>query len=241
MDHKVVSFVRIKFLRTLLTSLYASQKHPARICGMFLWITMFGALGWNRTNDPLLKRQVLYRLSYERLLYARRTVLYLNMVEKSRDAGKYVLMLHDIRSVYNVGALFRTADAIGITSIILSGYSPTPIDRFGRRRPDMAKSALGSEQAIPWEYVDDPLFKIQELKEAGYQIVGVEQDERSVDYKTVEKADRMVFVLGTETTGMIPELVQLCDTVVEIPMNGMKESLNVSVAAGIVLYRILDK
>ncbi len=163
------------------------------------------------------------------------------MAEKSRDTGNYVLVLHDIRSVYNVGALFRTSDAIGITGIILSGYSPTPIDRFGRLRPDMAKSALGSEQAIPWEYVDDPLSKIHELKEEGYQVIGVEQDERSVDYKTVQKTDRMVFVLGTETTGMIPELLQVCDTIVEIPMSGMKESLNVSVAAGIVLYRILDK
>ena len=80
------------------------------------------ALGWNRTNDPLLKRQVLYRLSYECLCFRKRTVLYTIMTEISRGKNEYILVLHDIRSVYNVGALFRTADAVGVTKIILSGF-----------------------------------------------------------------------------------------------------------------------
>ena len=162
-------------------------------------------------------------------------------MEISRVAKEYILVLHDIRSVYNVGALFRTADAVGITKIILSGYSPTPIDRFGRERIDFAKSALGSEKTIPWEYIAAPFEKIKELKQEGFVTVGLEQDARSVDYKSIEKEDKMVFILGTETTGMIPELLDLCDIIAEIPMQGMKESLNVSVAAGILLYRILDK
>ncbi len=207
------------------------------------------ALGWNRTNDPLLKRQVLYRLSYEciclknikDLCFRKRTVLYTIMTEISRGNNEYILVLHDIRSVYNVGALFRTADAVGITKIILSGFSPTPVDRFGRDRVDFSKCALGAEKTMPWEYVASIEEKINSLKQDGFQIIGVEQHKNSVDYKQVEKTEKMVIILGTETTGMAESLMGLCDTIVEIPMQGAKESLNVSVAGGIVLYRILDK
>jgi 23S rRNA (guanosine2251-2'-O)-methyltransferase len=166
------------------------------------------------------------------------------MSDKSRPLKKkqeYILVLHDIRSVYNVGALFRTADAIGISQIIISGYSPTPVDRFGRARTDFAKSALGSEKAIPWQYAKTPYAKIKKLKAEGFHIVGVEQDARSIDYKKLKKSDRMVFVLGTETTGISKTLLKLCDTIIELPMSGMKESLNVSVAGGIILYRVLDR
>ncbi len=155
--------------------------------------------------------------------------------------GQYILVLHDIRSVYNVGALFRTADAVGITKIILSGYSPTPLDRFGRERNDFVKCALGAEKSIPWEYVETPYERIQELKTEGFQVIGLEQDERSVDYKQSIDSEKIVIILGTETTGMTKELMSLCDIIMEIPMQGIKESLNVSVAGGILLYRILDK
>lgn len=166
------------------------------------------------------------------------------MAEKSRHPNtqnEFVLILHNIRSVYNVGALFRTADSVGITRIILSGYSPTPIDRFGRPRSDLAKSALGSELHIPWDYVKTPNARIKSFKQESFTIVGVEQDKVSIDYKKVKKMRKMVFILGTETTGITKSLLRLCDIIAEIPMNGVKESLNVSVAAGIVLYRILDK
>ena len=162
-------------------------------------------------------------------------------MEISRADREYVLVIHDIRSVYNVGALFRTADAVGITKIILSGYSPTPIDRFGRERSDFAKCALGAEKVIPWEYLETPYEKIQDLKKEGFKIVGLEQDNQSVDYKKVDKTDKMVFILGTETVGMKKDMLDLCDTIAEIPMQGTKESLNVSVAAGILLYRVLDR
>ncbi len=158
-----------------------------------------------------------------------------------KPSGEYILIIHDIRSVYNVGALFRTADAVGITRIIISGYSPTPVDRFGRDRADFAKCALGAEKTVPWEYVESVEEKINSLKQEGFQIIGVEQHKNSIDYKQVEKTEKMVIVLGTETTGMSESLISLCDTIVEIPMQGEKESLNVSVAGGVVLYRILDK
>ena len=161
--------------------------------------------------------------------------------ERSRAKNEYVVILHDIRSVINVGALFRTADAVGVSKIILSGFSPTPIDRFGRVRADFAKSALGSEQTVAWEYVKTPMAAIKKLKREGFVVVGIEQDKRSVDYKKIQKQPKMAFILGTETTGVSPSLLKQCDIVAEIPMRGMKESLNVAVAAGIVLYRILDK
>lgn len=164
------------------------------------------------------------------------------MTKKSRadSPDDHVLVLHNIRSVFNVGALFRTADAVGITRIILSGYTPTPLDRFGRPRNDFIKCSLGSEKTIPWTYVKTPGVSLKKLRQAGFHSIGVEQDPRSVDYKKVKKTNKMVFVLGTETTGMTKTLRDACDTLVEIPMRGSKESLNVSVAGGIVLYRILD-
>ncbi len=152
-----------------------------------------------------------------------------------------ILIIHDIRSVHNVGSLFRTADSVGISRIIISGYSPTPLDRFGRVRSDMAKSALGAELSVPWEYSENIFETIHELKKNNYTVIGLEQHPQSVDYKKIKKTENMVFIIGTETTGMNQDLIQLCDTIAEIPMHGNKESLNVSVATGILLYRILDQ
>jgi 23S rRNA (guanosine2251-2'-O)-methyltransferase len=153
----------------------------------------------------------------------------------------YILIIHDIRSVHNVGALFRTADSVGIDRIIISGYSPMPLDRFGRVRSDMAKSALGAELSVPWEYSENIIETLSQLKNDGYVVVGLEQDSRSVDYKTITKSENMVFLPGTETTGLPPGLLEMCDIIAEIPMHGIKESLNVSVSAGILLYRVLDQ
>jgi tRNA G18 (ribose-2'-O)-methylase SpoU len=152
-----------------------------------------------------------------------------------------VLLLHNMRSVFNIGALFRTADAIGVHKIVLSGYSPTPVDRFGRARNDLAKCALGAEKSVPWEYVKTPLSIIKKYQAEGFTVVGLEQDARSVDYKKVPRLKKVLIVLGTETTGMTTSLRNACDVIAEIPMHGMKESLNVSVAGGIMLYRLLDR
>ena len=153
----------------------------------------------------------------------------------------HILIIHDIRSVHNVGALFRTADSVGISRIIISGYSPTPLDRFGRVRSDMAKSALGAELSVPWEYSENIFEKIAEYKKNNYTVIGLEQHEHSIDYKKIQKTENMVFIIGTETTGMESTLLELCDIIAEIPMHGEKESLNVSVATGILLYRVLDQ
>jgi len=151
-----------------------------------------------------------------------------------------ILVLHDIRSAQNVGAIFRTADACGISKIILSGYSPTPIDRFGRKRSDISKSALGAEDSVKWEFSEDILQTVKSLKDEGFQIVSLEQSEKSVDYKDVKIKDKNVFIVGNEVSGVNPELLEASDIITEIKMKGEKESLNVSVATGVALFRILN-
>ncbi len=152
-----------------------------------------------------------------------------------------ILVLHDIRSAQNVGSLFRTADAVGISKIYLSSVTPAPIDRFGRERSDIAKTALGAQKTIAWETYEDILSLIENLKNDGYKVVAIEQSENSVDYKTVNKKEKMVFILGNEVLGLPKEILEAVDIVAQIPMVGEKESLNVSVAGGIALFRILDK
>lgn len=145
-------------------------------------------------------------------------------------------LFHNVRSTYNVGALFRTADGAGVSKIYLSGYTPTPLDRFGRVRKDIAKTALGAEAFIAWEYAKQPTMIIRKLRKEGWAIVGVEQDKRSVDYQTYALTRQTLFVFGSEVGGLSPALKKQCDVLVEIPMLGRKESLNVSVAAGIILF-----
>ena len=151
-----------------------------------------------------------------------------------------ILVLHDIRSAQNVGALFRTADAIGISKIYLSSITPGPIDRFGRQRSDIAKTALGAEKSIPSEHYEDIVALIEKYKSEGYITVAIEQSNSSVDYKKIERTEKMFFILGNEVGGISQDILSRVDIVAEIPMVGEKESLNVSVAAGIVLFRLLD-
>ncbi len=152
-----------------------------------------------------------------------------------------ILILHNIRSVHNTGAIFRTADALGVTKIYLIGETSTPLDRFGRARKDFAKTALGSEKTMQWEYYKTVSPVIAKLKKEGFSILAIEQDKDSIDYKKVKVAGNTACILGSETKGVPKALLKKCDKVVEIPMQGGKESLNVSVAAGIVLFRLFDK
>ena len=147
------------------------------------------------------------------------------------------LILHNLRSVHNVGSIFRTADAAGVTKIYLVGCTPTPIDRFGRVRKDMAKVALGAETSMPWEYCRQINVLLRALRAQKLSIVAVEQDKHSVDYRTFKPKKAVAFILGNEVTGIPKGVLALCDTIVEIPMHGKKESLNVSVSAGIVLFQ----
>lgn len=155
--------------------------------------------------------------------------------------NNYILILHNIRSAQNVGALFRTADAVGISKIYITGYTPTPLDKFGRERGDVAKSALGAEQSVLWEHNKEIETVIDMLKNEEYTIIAIEQSKNSVDYKKIKKTKKMAFILGNEVDGIENGVLKLCDKIAEIPMSGKKESLNVSVAGGVALFGILDK
>ena len=148
------------------------------------------------------------------------------------------VLLHNIRSAHNVGSIFRTADGAGVSKVFLSGYTPAPTDRFGRTQKDIAKVALGAEKNIPWEYQKSPFAVITELRKEGWDIVSVEQDEKSIDYRKFKLKKPTLFILGNEVAGISKGILKKCDSIVEIPMSGKKESLNVSVAAGVILFSI---
>jgi tRNA G18 (ribose-2'-O)-methylase SpoU len=150
-----------------------------------------------------------------------------------------ILIMHNIRSVENVGAMFRTADAAGMNKIYLTGYTPCPLDRFGRKRRDLAKSALGAEEFISWEQRKNILSLLKKLKREKFLIVGIEQNKKSIDYKKVKVKEKNVFIIGSEIGGIPKNVLKKCDVIAEIPMRGKKESLNVSVALGVVLFGVL--
>lgn len=151
-----------------------------------------------------------------------------------------ILILHNIRSVENVGAMFRTADAAGIDKIYLTGYTPAPLDRFGRKRKDLAKSALGAEEFVPWQQKKNIFLVLAKLKREKFLIIGIEQAKNSINYKRVKLKEKNVFIVGAEVTGIPKNILTKCNIIAEIPMRGRKESLNVSVALGIALFRICD-
>ena len=157
------------------------------------------------------------------------------MIEKEA-----VVILENVRSAHNVGAIFRTAESVGVAKLYLVGYTPAPIDRFGRSVPDLQKTALGADAMVPWEQRADISTLITELKNNGFSVVAVERTDTAVDYKAHVPGDRVAFIFGNEVDGVSPEAQIAADVVISLPMKGRKESLNVSVATGIVLYRLLD-
>ncbi|HEY0964586.1 MAG TPA: TrmH family RNA methyltransferase [Candidatus Paceibacterota bacterium] len=148
---------------------------------------------------------------------------------------KYII-LHDIRSAYNVGAIFRTADGSGVEKVFLSGYTPTPTDRFGRTQAEIEKTSLGASATMAWESVSSLPQLIADLKQQGVTVVAVEQSDKSVSLVSFREPAHVAYIMGNETEGIPPEILAMVDVVVDIPMLGQKESLNVSVAAGVVLY-----
>ncbi len=155
--------------------------------------------------------------------------------------GRTYVALEDIRSAHNVGSIFRTADAVAVAGVCLIGTTPTPIDRFGRVQPDIAKTALGAEHTMPWTYYETSEAFLSAMEEAKRTIVVVEQDARAIDYKQRMVGGDAVFVFGNEVTGVSPVLRGVATQIIEIPMYGKKESLNVSVAVGVVMFRLLDE
>jgi len=153
---------------------------------------------------------------------------------------KSILILENIRSAQNVGSLFRTADACGVEEIYLIGITPTPIDKFGRANTLVTKTSLGAELTIPWKHnaTISPLLK--KLKKDGFTTIAIEQSKKSVDYKKIKITTPIAFILGNEVEGLPKRILEKIDLIAEIPMKGKKESLNVSVAGGIAMFRILN-
>lgn len=147
-------------------------------------------------------------------------------------------LLHNVRSAHNVGSIFRTAECAGVSHMYLSGYTPLPLDRFGRVQKDIAKTALGAENLVGWSHVTNPFRLIDTLKKDGRRIVGIEQDLRAQDYRSFKLELPSLFIFGNEVCGLSRALRDVCDILIEIPMCGAKESLNVSVAAGVILFRV---
>lgn len=151
----------------------------------------------------------------------------------------FAVLLHNVRSAHNVGSIFRTADAAGVEHVYLTGYTPLPIDRFGRSQKDIAKTALGAEGFVPWTHGVSPTSIVKKLKKEGWRVVGVEQHPRAIDYRAFSPRAATLYIFGNEVRGLSKQIVSMCDDVIEIPMHGSKESLNVSVSVGIVLFQSL--
>lgn len=150
-----------------------------------------------------------------------------------------ILILHNIRSNHNVGSLFRTAECAGISEIVLSGYTPAPIDKFGRPVKEIAKTALGAEKTLPWRHFKTLKKALEDFRKENAFVVGIEQGKNSIDYKKVKPKTLTVFVLGNEVKGLSKKDIEFCDVLAEIPMKGKKESLNVSIAGAVAIFRIL--
>jgi len=203
-----------------------------------------------------------------------------------------VVILHNIRSLHNVGSIFRTADAAGVKKIYLCGITPAPVDRFGKIRPQLSKVSLGAEKSVPWEHVGSTMRLIDKLKNDGYRVFAIEQSRKSIPYYRFSakggsppagrqgafggkikdlRFKKLALVLGNEVKGLSPAVLKMADKILEIPMRGAvvrqahhprrlgrgkmvrrirqahrrqahhKESLNVSVAFGIVVFHLISR
>jgi len=155
-----------------------------------------------------------------------------------------IVIAHNIRSTHNIGSIFRTADGFGVKKIILSGYSPYPKIKNDKRLPHISeklshqihKTALGAEMLVDFEYQSMPNF--EDLKNKGYEIVGLEQDKTSICIRDFKPKTKTALLIGEEVHGIDKALIKQCDKIIEIPMIGKKESFNVSVATGIALFAL---
>ncbi len=158
-----------------------------------------------------------------------------------------VLLVHDVRSTHNVGSLLRTAEGLGVSHIYFSGYTPFPqLATEDPRLPHLAakidkqiqKTALGAEQMVPWSVEPDISKTITHLLLAGFTVVALEQTTESIPLPNYQPPQKIAIVLGREVEGISPEILGLCDTALEIPMFGQKESFNVVQAAAMTLYHL---
>ncbi len=150
----------------------------------------------------------------------------------NNNKENFVLVLPNIRSGHNVGAMFRTADGAGVDKIYLCGYTPVP------PHPQVDKVSLGAEKIVPFEYCRQAGRLLIKLKKMGYNIIALEQTPKSVDLFSFKPKFPLALVVGNEKDGVSKALLKYCDGAIEIPMRGQKNSLNVSVAAGVAIYEL---
>lgn len=157
-------------------------------------------------------------------------------LEDAKKVKKHPIyaMADNIRSIYNVGSIFRTSDAALISKLYLTGYTPYP------PRPEIEKVALGATDAVEWEYIKDPLEAVKKMKSEGIKIVPLEITQNSRNYTDVKETDfPLCLILGNELTGVSNDIIALSDFSIEIPQYGFKHSINVSVAYGIAVMELV--
>lgn len=150
------------------------------------------------------------------------------------DRPNLVLIAHNIRSLHNVGSIFRTCDAAGVSKLYLSGYTGTP------PRKEIRKTALGAEESVPWEHSWEIEPILERLAEQGYDLLAVEQNDLSIPYFQYPLAHKLALIVGNEVEGLEPEVLERADICLHVPMYGDKVSLNVAVCTGVILYGIQD-
>lgn len=155
-----------------------------------------------------------------------------------------ILIAHNLRSCHNVGSLLRTAEGLGIREVYLTGYTPYPQHSNDTRIPHIAakitkhihKTALGAEDMVSWQHRDDVVALLHKLGTDGFTVAAIEQANRAVRLPDYKPADKLALLVGREVEGVEQEVLQLCDTILEIPMFGKKESFNVVQAAAMAIY-----
>ncbi len=169
------------------------------------------------------------KLTHEEISENRYT---LETLHKTKKIPVYVI-LSSIRSAYNVGSIFRTSDGAMIEKLYLCGYTPTP------SKKEVLKTALGSQESVDWEFIEDPKEVIKNLKEKGVTIIALEQTSKSIPYYSLTKnVFPLCLIVGNEISGVTQDLIDLCDLAIDIPQFGIKQSLNVAVAYGITVFEL---
>lgn len=156
-----------------------------------------------------------------------------------------ITILHNVRSQHNVGSIFRTSDAAGVEKLYLCGITPAPIDKYGRPNSKMLKVSLGAENSVGWESIKSTTHLIDRLKKQNFTIIAVELAPTAVPYFAIKlskkQAAKTAIIMGGEVKGLSPAILKRADAIAQIPMHGTKESLNVSVAYGIIAYYLQRK
>ncbi|MFZ1288578.1 MAG: RNA methyltransferase [Melioribacteraceae bacterium] len=169
------------------------------------------------------------KLSHSEISVNRATLETIENIEKL----PVVVVLNSIRSSYNVGSIFRTSDGAMIEKLYLCGYTPHPPNK------DVLKTALGSQESVKWEFIENAKSVIQNYKLKGYLICALEQTSKNISYSELQKDNLpLCLIVGNEISGVNQELIDLCDISIEIPQFGIKQSLNVAVAYGIAIFEL---